>query len=125
MTTPYFQKPMNGGSGLDREAQTARTRVFRVRVRNLELAAKQVLFPIKLGTAKIGHALRVHEDLDALLGDDEVGRAGCVREVHAVLHATASAGNDPESEGRSRSALLVLEGPNATDRGLGDNGELG
>src|SRR5207245_4037061 len=45
----------------NREAQAARARVLRVRVRDLELAAEQVLFPLELRSPEVRHALPVAE----------------------------------------------------------------
>src|SRR5438046_1279036 len=60
--------------------------MLRVRVRNLELSAEEVLFPLQLRAFEVRHALRVDEDPDVLSRDDEVGRPRGIREVHSVLH---------------------------------------
>src|SRR2546422_904331 len=83
---------------LDREAQAARTGMFRVGIRDLELAAEEVFLPLEFRPLEVREALRVDEHLHVLLGDDDVRRPRGVREVHPVLHPAATAGDDPQTE---------------------------
>ena len=95
--------------------------MLRVRIRDFELPAEQVLFPVELGSAQIGHALGVDEHLDVLFQHNDVGGPGRIGEVHSVLHPATAARDDSQAEGGAGPVLLFLKDPDAAHRGLGDD----
>src|SRR5712691_10118894 len=94
--------------------------MFRVRIGDLELTAEEILFPFELRSFEVRHALRIDEDLDILLCDNEVRRPRRVRHVHPILHAAAATRDDPQTEGPLGLALLLPENADSAHRAVGD-----
>src|SRR2546427_11538965 len=105
---------------LDREAQAARTGMFRVGIRDLELAAEEVFLPLEFRPREVVGALRFDKHLHVLLGDADVRRPRGVREVHPVLHPAATAGDDPQTERGGRLFLFLPQHADAPDGAVGD-----